>query len=261
MLSEVSNFPYIVDFLGVFKSPSFDKELHRPAIFIVFSQCPQNLCEFLRNGPDCGGLNVVRAPARTTGMAHKESAGRVTLRMCREMSGAFAHLHSRGVLHRDIKTANVLITKSKNIRICDFGSAKYKAMYSRTRLSGHDRRREGRTLEYTSPELFREDNVVRESSKSDVYSFGVLLCSMVTKDCPFVKKVVRFGVHDPAREISALAFEREVCAGVLKPRLPEELNVDGYRRVVQKCLQMKPRKRPSFRELLRDFSALENSFV
>jgi serine/threonine protein kinase len=90
---------------------------------------------------------------------------------------ALKHAHSMGILHRDIKPANILITETGEVKVTDFGIARF--------LHSERVTREGSivgTLEYMAPErIMGQDADVR----SDLYSAGVLLFEMLTGRLPF----------------------------------------------------------------------------
>ena len=95
-----------------------------------------------------------------------------TLRMGRRIAEALAHAHSRGVLHRDVKPSNVMLTTDGRVLLFDFGLAS-SARASRLTRSGS---RLG-SLAYMSPEQARGDE---GDERSDVYGLGALLCEALT---------------------------------------------------------------------------------
>ena len=90
---------------------------------------------------------------------------------------AVEHAHSHGILHRDIKPPNIMLTGSGQVKVMDFGIAR---LLGQARLT-----REGcayGTLEYLAPERIRgEEGDVR----SDLYSVGVVLYEMLSSHSPF----------------------------------------------------------------------------
>jgi serine/threonine protein kinase len=122
-----------------------------------------------------------------------------TIRVGLQVAGALAHAHERGVLHRDLKTANIACDRELNAKILDFGLAR--------RLSTHipqDTTRpvsvvttpgiEG-TLAYMAPEVIRGQ---AQDERSDLWALGVVLFEMLTGAPPFTGR----NTFDLAAEIA-----------------------------------------------------------
>jgi len=94
------------------------------------------------------------------------------LRVLRDISAGLAHLHAHGVVHRDVKPANVLLRGEQHelVRLCDFGS-------SRDLQSSLQKMSVAGTLAYMAPEVLDESS---SGKPIDVWSFGVLLFECVT---------------------------------------------------------------------------------
>src|SRR5258708_3293035 len=101
-----------------------------------------------------------------------------------QIAEGLVHAHAKGIIHRDIKTENIMITGEGRIKITDFGLAKL--------LGGSTLTRSGATLgtaAYMSPEQARGEEV---DHRSDLFSFGIVLYEMLTACLPFK------GVHEAA---------------------------------------------------------------
>lgn len=96
--------------------------------------------------------------------------------MAYEIATIFAFLHKSGVVHRDLKSYNILVDNDLNIKLCDFGLCKFKADLNRgtMQFSG--------TPVYMAPELFQKKSY---DEKVDVFAFGTLLWELVARDVPF----------------------------------------------------------------------------
>lgn len=97
----------------------------------------------------------------------------------REIAEALDYIHSRGIIHRDIKSSNVLLTAEGNCYLTDFGIARITDDLTHLTSTGNVLG----TVDYVAPELFEIDR--RADARSDLYSLGVLLYEMVTGRMPF----------------------------------------------------------------------------
>lgn len=104
----------------------------------------------------------------------EESVG-ITKQIC----DALEHAHTRQIIHRDIKPHNILLTKSGQVKVTDFGIAR--AITGNTITHHHEDSVLG-SVHYFSPEQARGGAT---DAKSDIYSLGVVMYEMVTKQLPF----------------------------------------------------------------------------
>lgn len=121
---------------------------------------------------------------------------------------ALTEAHAKGIVHRDIKPDNIMITHTKQVKVMDFGLAKLKDSIFQTRNSV----RVG-TLAYFAPEQIQGKEV---HPQTDLFALGVVLYEMVTGRHPFR------GEHEAAIMYSIL---HEECIPVSQyvPDLPAEL--------------------------------------
>ncbi|HNQ96877.1 MAG TPA: serine/threonine-protein kinase, partial [Treponemataceae bacterium] len=108
-------------------------------------------------------------------------SGTFALFILRDVCKALKYAHDNGVIHRDIKPGNILISKTGDIKLADFGIASTENSEADDGLT-----REGTTLgtvAYMPPEQFSSTKTV--DKRADIYAVGVMLYEMVTGVKPF----------------------------------------------------------------------------
>ena len=102
---------------------------------------------------------------------------RKTVQLAIQMAEALAYAHQRGVVHRDFKPANVILSSEERVKITDFGLAKLARSNIHTQIGSIMG-----TPAYMSPEQAQGKAV---DSRSDIYAFGVTLYKMLAGRLPF----------------------------------------------------------------------------
>src|SRR6266702_2680616 len=100
-------------------------------------------------------------------------------RVIRDIAAALDYIHSQGIIHRDIKSSNVLLSADGRCYLADFGIARITTDVTQLTSTGNVLG----TVDYVAPELFEVNR--RADARSDLYSLGVLLFEMVTGQLPF----------------------------------------------------------------------------
>ncbi len=160
-----------------------------------------------------------------------------------EVARALAHAHERGVVHRDVKPGNVLVSKRGEVKLVDFGIAQRERLPSADEPLARAPRTETDaafgTPAYMSPEQILGERV---DARSDVFSLGVVLYQLLAGSRPFDRE------GDSDRRAAAQRIRRDP-APPLRDRAPEVPR--PLERIVMRCLEKLPADRfPSADEVV-----------
>ncbi|XP_077393115.1 mitogen-activated protein kinase kinase kinase 13 isoform X2 [Festucalex cinctus] len=136
------------------------------------------------------------------------------------------YLHLHKIIHRDLKSPNVLVTHNDSVKISDFGTSKELSDKS-TKMSFAG------TVAWMAPEVIRNEPV---SEKVDIWSFGVVLWELLTGEIPY-------------KDVDSSAIIWGVGSNSLHLPVPSTCP-DGFKILMKQTWQGKPRNRPSFRQIL-----------
>ncbi|XP_042486577.1 putative wall-associated receptor kinase-like 16 [Macadamia integrifolia] len=174
------------------------------------------------------------------------------LRIAAETSEALAYLHSAAtppIIHRDIKSANILLDDNYTAKVSDFGASRLvpldQAQIS-TLVQG--------TLGYLDPEYLRSSQL---TEKSDVYSFGVVLVELLTG-----KKALNSDGYGRESNL-AMHFVTSIEEGRVWEILDNQIVTEGCREKLQvvlelaeRCLRLKGEERPTMKEVAMELQGL-----
>ncbi|MBV9074431.1 MAG: protein kinase [Acidobacteria bacterium] len=154
-------------------------------------------------------------------------APETALRYAIQIADALSRAHERGVIHRDLKSSNVMVTGDGRVKVLDFGlamSLRKQQIDDATRSvvdlgSGSEL---AGTLAYMAPEILRADPA---TPQSDLWAFGVVLYEMAAGKLPFAGRT--------GLELASQIFHQTPAA------LPPHIS-PGYSGVVQRCLAKEP---------------------
>jgi serine/threonine protein kinase len=140
-----------------------------------------------------------------------------------QVAAAMVHMHRRGVLHADLKPNNIMLSRTGEVKVIDFGLAWVK---------GENKGRVQGTPEYMAPEQARQGIVTEQT---DVYNFGATMYRLVTFR------------HPPSTlaQVNSLPINSKTWSQILKPvqeyvpNAPPELC-----QLIHRCLEYNAHKRP-----------------
>ncbi|KAG0265805.1 hypothetical protein DFQ27_000340 [Actinomortierella ambigua] len=152
-------------------------------------------------------------------------------RITQEIVRGLAYIHEVGILHRDLKSSNVLLTRHFEVRLADFALATVKQLMSDTVMSGALKG----TLRWMAPELLSAKPIY--STKSDMFALGMVMWEMAANcTVPFKDETNNFSVISIVR-----GGGREV--------LPEDTPAE-YRHWTEQCWDQDPASRPEAADMI-----------
>jgi serine/threonine protein kinase/Tfp pilus assembly protein PilF len=160
------------------------------------------------------GINL-RQEAQSRSLSVQE-----TLNISLQIALGLQAAHDKGILHQDIKSANIMVTRTGHVKIMDFGIAR---QLERTQITSSDLRYG--TLAYMSPEQARGHKL---DKRTDIWSFGAVLYELTTGQLPFRAN------YDQALIYSILYEEPDPpCA--INANIPK-----AFSDLIMRCLQKRP---------------------
>nr|XP_043616615.1 serine/threonine-protein kinase STY13-like [Erigeron canadensis] len=166
----------------------------------------------------------------------KKLAFKVVMQLALDLARGLNYLHTKKIVHRDVKTENMLLDKSRTLKIADFGVARVEAS------NPNDMTGETGTLGYMAPEVL---NGSAYNRKCDVYSFGICLWEIYCCDMPYPD----------------LSFS-EVTSAVVRQNLRPEIPrccPNSLATVMKRCWDANPDKRPEMDEVVAMLEAIDTS--
>jgi len=153
---------------------------------------------------------------------------RQVIDFAKDITAGMVHLHSEGIIHRDLASRNLLLDDKLGIKISDFGLSR---VIGGKGESGVTKSETG-PLKFMSPEALVHQ---RYSSKSDVYSFAIVMIEMLTRQEPWPNE-------------TAVSVAIAVGRDDQRPSIPD-FTPPKIKEIIQKCWATEPTKRPEFGEV------------
>jgi serine/threonine protein kinase len=157
------------------------------------------------------------------------------IRVANEIAMGLKTLHAAGMIHRDLKSLNVLIDAGMHAKVADLGLSTDKASGTHTQgVIG--------TPLWSAPEVLRGD---KYDNKADVYSYGIMLYEMTHLQLPY---------YDQPPNMNKIMHE--VGFGQLRPRIRQGTH-GGLAALMQRCWQQDARARPSMDEIITTLNGMQ----
>ncbi|XP_055806860.1 wall-associated receptor kinase 5-like [Solanum dulcamara] len=174
------------------------------------------------------------------------------LRIAAEIANTLAYLHSFAsmpIIHRDIKSANILLDNVYTAKVADFGASRLIPLdqtHVATLVLG--------TSGYLDPEYFRTSQL---TEKSDVYSFGVVLAELLTG----LKPIIRARNEDDKNlaDFFVLSMNKNSLFHIIDRRVLQEGSLEQLQmmaELVKKCLRPHGEERPTMKEVAIELEGL-----
>ncbi|KAH0728156.1 hypothetical protein KY284_004021 [Solanum tuberosum] len=203
---------------------SLMKRLRHPNILLFMGAVtsPQRLCivtEFLPRG------SLFRLLQRNASKLEWRRRIHMALDIARGMN--YLHHFNPPIVHRDLKSSNLLVDKNWTVKVGDFGLSRLKHETYLTTKNGKG------TPQWMAPEVLRNEP---SDEKADIYSFGVILWELATEKIPW----------DNLNSMQVIG-----AVGFMNQRLDIPKNVDPqWVSIIESCWHSEPQLRPTFLELV-----------
>ncbi|MBA0851494.1 hypothetical protein Goshw_020794 [Gossypium schwendimanii] len=208
------------------------------------TEVPLLIYEFITNGTLADHLHDKLSASSLPWEMH--------LKVVVETAGALAYLHSATsmpIIHRDVKTSNILLDNSYTTKVSDFGASRLGPL-DQTQLTTLVQG----TLGYLDPKYFHSSQL---TEKSDVYSFGVVLAELLTG-----KQALAFVRPKKERNLAIYfisSMKKERLVEILDDGIMNEGSIQQMNKTVEvakRCLRVRGEERPSMKEVAMELEGL-----
>lgn len=143
------------------------------------------------------------------------------------------YLHDRPtpILHRDLKSLNLLLNENKRVKLADFGWTKGLQNYMTGKIG---------TYQWMAPEVVSSHQY---TEKADVFSFGIILWQIASRQAPY-------------RNVPGVQVAHDVLHKDLRPSIPKK-TPQQFSWLMRRCWDKNPDKRPSFSEIINQLEVMK----
>ncbi|XP_010917790.1 serine/threonine-protein kinase 52 [Elaeis guineensis] len=166
----------------------------------------------------------------------KKLAYKIVIQLALDLARGLSYLHSKKIVHRDVKTENMLLDTQQNLKIADFGVARVEAQNPK------DMTGETGTLGYMAPEVLEGKPY---NHRCDVYSFGICLWEIYCCDMPYP-------------DLSFVEVSSAVVRQNLRPEIPR-CCPSSLANIMRRCWDANPDKRLEMDEVVKLLEAIDTS--
>ncbi len=185
-----------------------------------------------QDGTDFLAMELVEGVTLSDKLAAGALSEKEITRLGMQLAEALEEAHERGVVHRDLKPGNVMVTAKGQAKVLDFGLAKLVrpdvASATAPTESFTETQAAAGTLPYMAPEQLRGETV---DARTDIHALGAVLYEMATGQRPFQERLATALVDD-------IMHKPPPLPGRLKPDLSPRLE-----EIILKCLEKEPERR------------------